>query len=141
MGVKIVVADDDRATVASLERALILQGFWVYAAKDGAEALELVRKEEPDLVVSDMLMPNLHGLELCKNIKESPGSAHVKVILITSVYKGTQGRKEAMESGADDFMEKPVEMEDLLERIYKLLDIKAEEFSKEYIKSKSDDGE
>jgi len=85
MGVKIVVAEDDRSTLAFLEKTLILRGFWVYGTRDGEEAFEVIKKEIPDLVISDMLMPRLHGLDLCMKIKESPELSHIKVILITGV--------------------------------------------------------
>jgi len=139
MSVKIVVVDDDRTTLALLEKNLIMRGFWVYSAKDGLEGWELIKKEEPDLVISDILMPKLHGLDLCKKIKESPEFQNIKVIIMTGVFKSSMGRQEAMREGADEFIIKPINMELLLKRIFSLLNIDEAEFSKEYVKHKTDD--
>ena len=139
MGIKIVVAEDDRSTLASLEKTLILQGFWVYGTRDGEEAFEAVKEEMPDLVISDMLMPKLHGLDLCTNIKESPELKHIKVIMITGVYPGSLGQREALSHGADSFIVKPVDPDRLVDRIFELLNINAEEFRKEFVKKSSDD--
>lgn len=126
---KIVIIDDDRVTLAMLEKVLIMRGFWVYSAKDGAEGYELVKREKPDVLITDMLIPKIHGLDLCKKIKESSELNHIKVILMTAVYKGITLRREAMECMADGFMEKPVDIKDMISRIYKLLNI--EEADKE----------
>jgi DNA-binding response OmpR family regulator len=137
MGVKIVVAEDDRSTLAFLEKTLILKGFWVYGTRDGQEAFEAVKEEMPDLVISDMLMPKLHGLDLCSKIKESPELQHIKVIMITGVYPGSLGQREALSHGADSFIVKPVDPDRLVDRIFELLDINAEEFRKEFVKKNS----
>jgi len=57
---KIVIIDDDRITLAVIEKALILEGFWIYSAKDGEEGLALVKREKPDILISDMLIPKIH---------------------------------------------------------------------------------
>jgi DNA-binding response OmpR family regulator len=139
MSVKIVVVDDDRTTLALLEKALILRGFWVYSAKDGEEGFQLIKEEIPDLVISDMLMPKLHGLDLCKKIRETSELEHIKIIMMTGVYKGRFGMQEAFNGGADYFITKPIDMENLLNKVFKLLDIDEESFSKEFIRQKSDD--
>ncbi|MGD9346445.1 MAG: response regulator [Candidatus Aminicenantes bacterium] len=139
MSVKIVVVDDDRATLALLERNLIMHGFWVYSAKDGEEGFDLVTREKPDLVVSDMLMPKIHGVDLCKTIKSNPELKNTKVIMMTGVYKGRFGLEEAFDSGADYFVTKPIDMETLLKKIFELLKIDEEEFRKEFVKNSSDE--
>ncbi|MBN1222959.1 MAG: response regulator [Candidatus Aminicenantes bacterium] len=139
MSVKIVVVDDDRTTLALLEKALIMRGFWVYSASDGEEGYELVKQEMPDLVLSDMLMPKVHGLDLCKKIKTSSELAHIKVIMMTGVYKGSVGKKETEKEGGDGFIVKPLDMQLLLSLIFKLLKIDEEEFSREFVKTEHDD--
>jgi DNA-binding response OmpR family regulator len=139
MGVKIVVAEDDRSTLAFLEKTLILRGFWVYGTRDGEEAFEAIKREIPDLVISDMLMPKLHGLDLCTKIKQSPELQHIKVIMITGVYPGSIGQREALSHGADSFIVKPIDPDRLVNRIFELLNINAEKFSKEYVKPDSED--
>jgi DNA-binding response OmpR family regulator len=118
---KIVLVDDDRVTLAVIEKALILDGFWVYSAQDGEEGLELVKREKPDILLSDMLMPKIHGADLCKKVKESQELKHTRVILMSAVYKKITYRDIISESGADDFIEKPVDLNDLKDRINKLL--------------------
>jgi len=129
MNKKIVLIDDDRVTLAMLEKTLILRGFWVYSAKDGAEGYELVKREKPDILITDMLIPKIHGLDLCKKIKESSELKHTKVILMTAVYKGIALRREAKECMADDFIEKPINLKDMISRINKLLNIEEDKIA------------
>jgi len=136
--VKIVVVDDDRTTLALLEKTLILRGFWVYSARDGEEGYALVQKEMPDLLISDMLMPKIHGLDLCKKIKTTQELKHIKVIMMTGVYKGSVGRKETEKEGGDAFIVKPIDTQLLLKQIFDLLDIDEEKFNKEYVKREPD---
>jgi DNA-binding response OmpR family regulator len=139
MSVKIVIVDDDKTTRALLERNLILRGFWVYSAKDGEEGFDMISKEAPDLVISDMLMPKIHGVDLCKTIKSKPELKKTKVIMMTGVYKGRFGLEEAFDSGADYFVTKPIDMENLMKKIFELLKIDEEEFRKEFVKNSSDE--
>ena len=118
---KIVIIDDDRSTLAVIEKALILDGFWIYSAKDGEEGLELVKREKPDILISDMLMPKIHGIDLCKKVKKSQELKHIRVILRSAVYKNITYKDLIRESGADDFMEKPVDLNTLKDKINKLL--------------------
>jgi len=130
MGVKIVVVDDDQSTRSLLERTLIMKGFWVYSAKDGEEGLRLTKKEKPSLVISDMLMPKLHGFDLCKKIKKSDEYKNIKVLLMTAVYKNNLGiKREAKNCGAEEVLSKPLNMKLLLKSIYKILDVKEEELT------------
>ena len=139
MSTKIVVVDDDRATLALLERSLIMRGFWVYSANDGEEGFDLINKEHPDLVISDMLMPKIHGVDLCKTIRSTPELEKTKVIMMTGVYKGRFGLEEAFDSGADYFITKPINMDNLLKKIFELLKLNEEEFRKEFVKDSPDD--
>lgn len=124
MGIKIVIVDDDRTTLAIMEKTLIMKGFWVYSARDGEEGFELIKKEKPDLVISDMLMPKIHGFDLCKKIKNSDEHKNTKVILMTAVYKSNLALKhEAKECGAEDIMNKPLDMNLMLNKIYTILDL------------------
>jgi len=118
---KIVIVDDDRVTLAIIEKALIPAGFWAFSAKDGEEGLELVKREKPDILISDMLMPKIHGVDLCKKVKESHELKHTRVILMSAVYKKIAYKDLIWESGADDFMEKPVDLNTLKYKINKLL--------------------
>lgn len=111
---KILIVDDDRVTVTMLEMILSRQKYQVLSAQDGSQGFKLIKKERPDAVISDMLLPKIHGLELCKMIKQDPDLHQTKVILMTAVYKGTAFKFEAKDCGADSFIEKPIDTNELL---------------------------
>ena len=121
MSRKIVVVDDDKVTLTMLQMVLFKHGFQVLAAEDGQKGLELAQKERPDVLITDMLIPKIDGLNLCKKIKEMPELKNTKVIVITAVYKGIPFRHEAQEFGADGFIEKPVDTKELISKIEALL--------------------
>jgi DNA-binding response OmpR family regulator len=120
MNKKIVVVDDDIVTVQTLERMLTKSEFQVFSAYDGEAGYYLVKKERPDVLITDMLIPKIHGLELCRKVKDSPELAKTRVLLISAVYKGQTFRAEVERCGADGFLEKPVSTSELLIRIFKL---------------------
>ena len=95
---KILIIDDDRVTLTMLEMILSRHGYQVLSAKDGAEGLEVASKEKPDVVISDMLIPKIHGLDICNKIKQNPQLKDTKIILMTAVYKGAAFQFEAKES-------------------------------------------
>jgi len=100
------------------------RGYTVSTACDGVEALEQVRDVQPDLVVSDILMPNMDGYELCRRLRAAPETALLPIVLVTSL--DAQGERiKGLESGADDFLSKPVNWEELFARVRSLLRIKA----------------
>lgn len=118
---KVLIVDDDRVTLTMFEQILSNSGYEVTSAKDGEEGYERALEVNPDLLISDMLIPKVDGLELCKRIKQNPAFSHTKVILMTGVYKGMTFRFDAKEVGADDFVEKPFERDDLIKRIESLI--------------------
>jgi sigma-B regulation protein RsbU (phosphoserine phosphatase) len=111
---KILIVDDDRVTLTMLEMILSRHKYQVLSARDGSQGLEQVKQEHPDVVICDMLIPKIHGLELCKMIKQNPDIMQTKVILMTAVYKGTAFKFEAKNCGADSFIEKPINTNELL---------------------------
>jgi CheY-like chemotaxis protein len=117
---KILIVDDDRVTLTMLEMILSRHGYQVLSAKDGEEGWQLASQEQPDAVISDMLIPKIHGLDLCAKIKKDPQLKDIKVILMTAVYKGAAFQFEARDSGADHFIEKPIDTNALLDELKKL---------------------
>lgn len=132
-----MIVDDDRVTLTMLQMVFTKGGYQVFTAHDGAEGLELAQEEKPDIVISDMLIPKMDGLELCKKIKESPELQHTKVIIITAVYKGIPFKHEAKDRGASDFIEKPIDTKNLIDRVNVLIGVGQDEGKKE-IKNSSD---
>jgi CheY-like chemotaxis protein len=118
---KILIVDDDRVTLTMLEMILSRHGYQILSAKDGEEGWDLASKEKPDAVISDMLIPKIHGLDLCAKIKQDPQLKDIKVILMTAVYKGAAFQFDARDSGADHFIEKPIDTNALLVELEKLL--------------------
>lgn len=114
MSRKIAIIDDDRVTLTLLEKVLKQEGFQVVTAMDGAEGLDLVIAEEPDIVITDLLLPKIHGLELCKKIKSHANLERVIIIVMTAVYKGLSFKGDIEESGADYYLEKPLDIPSLL---------------------------
>jgi DNA-binding response OmpR family regulator len=121
MGKKILIIDDDKDMINLLQLRLEQQGYQVISARDGASGYELIEKENPDLIISDLLIPRLHGFELCKKVKENAQLRHIPIILMTAVYKKTSYKVEGKKYGADDYIQKPFEFPDLLAKIERLI--------------------
>src|SRR5688500_2129681 len=106
-----------------LAGVLAAHGYEVLTALDGESALEQVRQGNPDLVVSDILMPQMDGYELCRRLRADPATTLLPVILVTSLDP-LQERVNGIDAGADDFLSKPVNWEELFARVRSLLRIK-----------------
>jgi two-component system response regulator MprA len=114
---RILVVDDDPEIVSFLKRGLTYEGYTVDTAGDGSEALAKIREAEPDLVVLDVMMPGLDGMEVSRRIRQ--GSA-LPILMLTA--KGTvTDRVKGLDSGADDYLVKPFAFDELLARIRALL--------------------
>jgi two-component system alkaline phosphatase synthesis response regulator PhoP len=109
---KVVVVDDDEKVITLIEKILIKNGFQVFSALEGQKALELVRREKPDILITDILLPGIDGVELCKAVKHNPETTDIKVILITGVYNQASFQLE-MNCRADGFIEKPIDINKL----------------------------
>ena len=115
--IRILVVDDDPEIVSFVKRGLIYEGYSVDTAGDGTEALAKARQNEPDLVILDIMMPGLDGIEVSKRLRQA-GS--VPILMLTA--KGTVADKVAgLGSGADDYLVKPFAFDELLARIKALL--------------------
>jgi two-component system sensor histidine kinase/response regulator len=118
----ILVADDSPQNRLVAEGQLTPCGYRVITAADGTTAIELFRKEAPDLVLLDVLMPGLDGFETCRRIRELPRGQDVPIVFITALGD-LETQRVALESGADDFLGKPVQRTELLMRVRSLLRI------------------
>jgi class 3 adenylate cyclase len=120
---RILVVDDQRANLEMLAGVLQARGYEVLTAMSGEAALDQVRSQNPDIVVSDILMPQMDGYELCRRLRAEPATTLLPVILVTSL--DPQGeRVNGIEAGADDFLSKPLNWEELFARVNSLLRIK-----------------
>jgi adenylate cyclase len=118
----ILVVDDLAQNVRLLEAVLSPKGFRVVTAATGEEALDVLGKEHPDLVLLDILMPGMDGYEVCRRIRQDPGTAFLPVIMITA--SGEEQKIRAIEAGADDFVNKPFDQAELLARVRSLVRVK-----------------
>jgi len=119
---KILVVDDIPENVRLMEAVLTPRGYDVVSATNGTEALALVESEQPDLVLLDVVMPELDGYAVCTRLRENEDTAVLPVIMVTSSV-GPEKTK-AIEAGADDFIPKPFNHDELLTRVRSLLRIK-----------------
>src|SRR4029453_19222067 len=105
-----------------LEAILSPRGYTVLSARSGEEALAKVASDRPDLVLLDIVMPRVDGYEVCKRLRNDPGSSYLPVVMITA--SDQEERVRALEAGADDFIQKPFDQAELLARVHSLLRIK-----------------
>ncbi|MBE0674761.1 MAG: response regulator, partial [Bacteroidales bacterium] len=117
---KRILLIEDNPDMRSYIRNELKIEFNVFEAKDGIEGLEMAERYSPDLIISDIMMPRLSGLELCKKIKSEIQTSHIPVILLTA-KTDTPTKYQGIEMGADDYISKPFEMEYLSLRIKNLL--------------------
>ncbi len=117
-GARILVVDDEPAVREALRRALALEGYSVDLAENGAEALRMIGLAEPELVVLDVLMPEVDGLAACRRLREE--GSRVPVLMLTA-RAGVGDRVDGLDAGADDYLVKPFALEELFARIRALL--------------------
>ncbi|OGO30781.1 MAG: DNA-binding response regulator [Chloroflexi bacterium RBG_16_56_11] len=114
---RILVVDDDPEILSVVRRGLAYEGYTVDTATDGAEALSKSREKEPDLVLLDVMMPGMDGIEVARRLRQG---GDVPILMLTA--KGTVADKVAgLESGADDYLVKPFAFDELLARVKALL--------------------
>lgn len=117
---KILIVDDEKDIVKLLEYNLKKEGFRTVTAYDGNEALEKAGREHPDLILLDVMLPEVDGLEVCKQIKKDPATRSVPVIMLTARSQETD-KVIGLELGADDYVTKPFGVRELLARVKALL--------------------
>jgi len=117
---KLLVVEDEDAVAHLIEAWLGDAGYLCMRARDGEEALGILRKESPDLVILDVLMPKLDGLEVVRRIKADPVLSAVPVLMLTALHS-IDDRVRGLDAGADDYLSKPFDMRELLARCQSLL--------------------
>lgn len=110
---RILIVDDERQITRVLSRGLITKGYDVHVAADGEAALQTFGDWPPDLVVTDLSMPNINGLELCRRLR----AVSEVPIIVLSVKGEERAKVEALDAGADDYVTKPFGIDELLARI------------------------
>ena len=119
----VLVVDDLVTNVELLKRILTAQGYRVLTAGDGTQALEVVAQDAPDVVLSDIRMPKRDGFDLCRELKASPATRLLPIVLMTGAEESSD-RLKAIEVGANDLLSKPIDQPELRARIRSLMQLK-----------------
>jgi two-component system cell cycle response regulator len=116
----VLVVDDSPYNVKLLEAQLRIDRYEVVTAFGGEEALTKMAQRTPDLVLLDVMMPEMDGYEVCRRIRDNPRTAHLPVVMVTALDKPSD-KEDGLAAGADDFLVKPVDLDTLLGVMRRLL--------------------
>ena len=116
----VLVVDDDPVIVRLLQVNFELEGIQVTVAVDGEEGLQMAKANPPDVIISDIMMPKLNGLELLAALHALPALAGIPIILLSAKAQAADVQR-GMELGADDYVTKPFDPLELIDRVYKVL--------------------
>ncbi len=117
---KILIVDDEVDLVETVRFPLEMEGYHVLVSYNGEDALNQARKENPDLILLDLMLPKLDGYKVCRLLKFDDRYKHIPILMLTAK---TQEKDKAlgMETGANEYITKPFEMDDLLKKVKKYL--------------------
>jgi len=113
---RILVVDDEVDLVETIRFALELDGYDVLVAYNGEEALNQARKENPDLILLDLMLPKLDGYKVCRLLKFDERYKHIPILMLTAKTQ-EKDRVIGMETGANEYITKPFEMDDLMKKV------------------------
>ncbi|MCH6256029.1 response regulator [Puniceicoccaceae bacterium K14] len=116
---KVHLVEDDRTTLRLLENLSSMLGYETVSYSNGQEALSAFSKEQPSIVISDWMMPELDGLDLCRNLREQAQStgSYTYFILVTAQRRSRSNLEQAIDAGVDDFLKKPISSEEIWNRL------------------------
>ena len=113
---KILIVDDEKDILEFLSYNLKKEGFSIYTASDGLEGLEKTKKIKPDLIIVDLMMPKMNGIEMCENIRNDKKLSSI-IILFLTARSEDYTQIAALDSGADDFLKKPIKPKLLISKV------------------------
>lgn len=120
---RVLIVDDNQPNLELLQAYLEEFHCETLAAYDGPEALEIIKNNPPDLVLLDIMMPQMSGFEVCRRVKSDPKTTDIPVIMVTALYEPGDIER-AIDCGADDFLSKPVNKWELMTRVKTMLKLK-----------------
>jgi class 3 adenylate cyclase/CheY-like chemotaxis protein len=121
---RILIVDDQPMNVDILQTRLAVHGYEILTASDGVEALAVARTQQPDLILLDIMMPRMDGIEVCKHLKADPALPFMPIIMVTA-RADTRDVVAGLEAGADEYLTKPIDQAALVARVKSMLRIKA----------------
>jgi two-component system, cell cycle response regulator len=113
---KILVVDDEKRNVKLLSAFLRADGHQPLEAFDGQHAIDIAQREDPDVILLDIMMPDMNGFEVTQRLKDDPKTRHIPIVLVTSL-DGSDNRVKGLSAGADEFLTKPINRAELLARV------------------------
>jgi DNA-binding response OmpR family regulator len=113
---KLMIADDEDGIRSLVRMTLAVDSFEIVEARDGDEALAVARRERPDLLFLDVMMPGTSGVDVCRTLKEDPATAGITIVMLTAKAQ-EQDREEGLAAGADDYFTKPFSPVGLLTKV------------------------
>lgn len=117
---KILIVDDEKDILEFLSYNLKKEGFSIYTASDGLEGLEKTKKIKPDLIIVDLMMPKMNGIEMCENIRNDKKLSNI-IILFLTARSEDYTQIAALDSGADDFLKKPIKPKLLISKVKSIM--------------------
>ena len=124
---KVLIVDDNPVVLFAMAHLLKSEGFIVVEAATGHQGLALARSEAPDLVLLDVMLPDINGVELCRQFKAGPDTSQLFVVLLSSIETSPDSQVMGLEAGADGYIARPIENRELVARVQALLRIKRAE--------------
>ena len=121
---RVLIVDDDSTNRDILGTLLAAQGFAIFTAIDGEQGLAVAREQKPDLILLDVMMPKMDGIEVCRRLKSDPALPFMPVIMVTA-RTDSKDIVAGLEVGADEYLTKPVDPDALVARVKSMLRVKA----------------
>jgi CheY-like chemotaxis protein len=112
----VLVVDDEPVIRMILQRSLSSAGYRVLLAEDGESCLEILKREEPEVLILDWILPNMDGMDVCRKVREDQ-LAKPPYIIVMTIIRGAKSRIHALNTGADDYTSKPIDVDELLARV------------------------
>ena len=127
--IKILAIDDIKENLVAIKETIedLMPDYLVLTAQSGKEGLKIARDEHPDTILLDIVMPEMDGYEVCKKLKEDELTRHIPIIVLTAIRIDTESKIQGLEVGADAFLSKPIDTEELIAQINVMLRIKKAE--------------
>lgn len=120
MAIKVLIVEDEPAIADNLQALLQAKGYEAQCALDGAEGVAAARKFVPDLMLLDIMLPRMSGIEVCRILKADPSTKGIRVVMVTGLGR-TGDVEQAFAAGADDYLIKPYDTDRLFKKIEKVL--------------------